>query len=99
MLALHHSARKYEARRLKYEGLSYFGLRTSYLLLLSMLWPSLAHAQLTFTKDIAPIIWSRCASCHRPGEIGPFSLTTYDDVRRHAAQIAVVTERRIMPPH
>jgi tetratricopeptide (TPR) repeat protein len=63
-------------------------------------WPSLAAAQprLTFTKDIAPIVWARCASCHRPGEIGPFSLITYDDVRRHAAQIATVTARRIMPP-
>ena len=64
------------------------------------LWPSLSQAQprLTFTRDIAPIIWSRCASCHRPGEIGPFSLLTYDDVRRRAAQIAAVTARRIMPP-
>ena len=65
-----------------------------------MLQPSLADAQprLTFTRDIAPIIWTRCALCHRPGEIGPFSLITYDDVRRHAAQIAAVTARRIMPP-
>ena len=65
-----------------------------------VVWPSLADAQprLTFTNDIAPIIWTRCASCHRPGEIGPFSLITYDDVRRHAAQIAAVTARRIMPP-
>jgi tetratricopeptide (TPR) repeat protein len=69
-------------------------------LLVSAGCPSVAHAQppLTFTKDIAPIVWSRCASCHRPGEIGPFSLITYDDVRRHAAQIANVTARRIMPP-
>src|SRR5229473_190682 len=29
-------------------------------------------SRLTFTKDIAPIVWSRCATCHRPGEIGPF---------------------------
>ena len=57
-----------------------------------------AQQAVTFTKDIAPIVWSRCASCHRPGEIGPFSLLTYDDVRRHAAQIAIVTARRIMPP-
>src|ERR1700722_5071579 len=99
MLALHHSARKYEVRRLKYDGLPYFILRTSYFFF-SMLCPSLAHAQprLTFSQDIAPIIWSRCASCHRPGEIGPFSLITYEDVRRHAAQIATVTARRIMPP-
>src|SRR5438045_2392747 len=68
--------------------------------LIVSLWPSLVIAQprLTFTKDIAPIVWTRCASCHRPGEIGPFSLITYDDVRRHAAQIAAVTARRIMPP-
>ena len=53
---------------------------------------------LTFTRDIAPIVWSRCAPCHRPGEIGPFSLVTYDDVKRHATQIAAVTARRAMPP-
>ncbi|MGH9142766.1 MAG: tetratricopeptide repeat protein [Vicinamibacterales bacterium] len=65
-----------------------------------MFWPALARAQphLTFTRDIAPILWSRCASCHRPGEIGPFSLISYQDVRRHATQIADVTARRIMPP-
>jgi tetratricopeptide (TPR) repeat protein len=63
-------------------------------------WPSVLNAQprVTFTKDIAPILWSRCASCHRPGEIGPFSLITYDDARRHATLIADVTARRIMPP-
>jgi tetratricopeptide (TPR) repeat protein len=61
---------------------------------------AVAHAQprRTFTKDIAPIVWSRCATCHRPGEIGPFSLITYDEVKRHATQIAVVTARRLMPP-
>jgi tetratricopeptide (TPR) repeat protein len=69
-------------------------------LLIVCLWSTVASAQprLTFTKDIAPIVWTRCASCHRPGEIGPFSLITYDDVRRHTAQIAAVTARRLMPP-
>src|SRR5689334_143558 len=52
----------------------------------------------TFTGDVAAIVWARCATCHRPGEIGPFSLITYDDVRRHATQIASVTARRAMPP-
>src|SRR3954470_23952374 len=69
-----------------------------FFLLLLVAWPSLANAQPTFTKDIAPIVWARCATCHRPGEIGPFSLITYDDVRRHATQIASVTARRVMPP-
>jgi len=47
---------------------------------------------------VAPIVYGHCAVCHRPGEIGPFSLLTYDDVRRHARQIAEVTARRVMPP-
>jgi len=59
---------------------------------------SSAQARLTYTRDIAPIIWTRCASCHRPGEIGPFSLLTYDDVKRRATLIATVTSRRLMPP-
>ena len=41
-----------------------------------------AQPRPTFTKDIAPLVWQRCASCHRPGEIGPFSLLTFDDVKR-----------------
>jgi len=52
----------------------------------------------TFSKDIAPIVFERCASCHRPGEIGPFSLLSYSDVRQHLTQIADVTRRRVMPP-
>src|SRR5262249_36579357 len=54
--------------------------------------------RVTFTKDIAPIVWSRCSPCHRPGEVGPFSLLTDDDVRRRASAIAAVTSRRLMPP-
>ncbi len=54
--------------------------------------------RITFTKDIAPILWRRCASCHRPGEIGPFSLLTYEDAKRHATQIAIVTRKGVMPP-
>src|SRR5438105_961078 len=52
----------------------------------------------TFTRHIAPIIFEHCATCHRPGEAAPFSLLTYDDVRRHATQIALATTTRYMPP-
>ncbi len=52
----------------------------------------------TFYRNIAPIIYQNCSSCHRPGESGPFSLLSYDDVKRHAAQIATVTRTRFMPP-
>src|SRR2546427_9815978 len=53
---------------------------------------------LTFNKDIAPIVFRRCANCHRPGQSAPFSLLTYQDVRKRAKQIAEVTQRRYMPP-
>ncbi|OFW29423.1 MAG: hypothetical protein A3H97_17250 [Acidobacteria bacterium RIFCSPLOWO2_02_FULL_65_29] len=60
---------------------------------------SSAHAQpLTFNKDIAPIVFARCAPCHRAGEIGPFSLLSYDDVKQRATLIADVTARGVMPP-
>src|SRR5579863_5230605 len=54
--------------------------------------------QVTFTRDIAPIIFRSCAPCHRPGEAAPFSLLSYTDAKTHAHQIAAVTERHIMPP-
>jgi tetratricopeptide (TPR) repeat protein len=57
-----------------------------------------AALALTFTKDIAPIIWARCATCHRPGGIAPFSLLSFADVRQRATLIRAVTARRIMPP-
>ncbi|HVE82957.1 MAG TPA: hypothetical protein VND93_08930, partial [Myxococcales bacterium] len=45
-----------------------------------------------------PILQARCASCHRPGEVAPFSLLTYEDAAKRARQIARVTESRFMPP-
>jgi Flp pilus assembly protein TadD len=56
-----------------------------------------AFAQ-TFATDIAPIVFDACVSCHRAGGPGPFPLTTYDEVRRRATQIAQVTRTRFMPP-
>ena len=52
----------------------------------------------TFADDIAPLVIEHCAPCHRPGEVGPFPLLTYDDVRRRARQIVEVTTSRFMPP-
>jgi thiol-disulfide isomerase/thioredoxin len=54
--------------------------------------------QLTFCRDIAPIVFANCLRCHREGESAPFALATYEDVRDRAAQIASVVEQRIMPP-
>ena len=52
----------------------------------------------TFNRDIAPIVFQYCSPCHRPGETAPFSLLNYQDTAKFAAQIAVITRRRIMPP-
>jgi mono/diheme cytochrome c family protein len=57
-----------------------------------------AAATPTFNKDIAPILYQQCATCHRPGEVAPFSLLTYQDASKRARLIATVTERRYMPP-
>ena len=54
--------------------------------------------QVTFNHDIAPIMFARCAACHRPGESAPFSLLSYQDVKQHAEQIKDVTASRFMPP-
>lgn len=52
----------------------------------------------TFARDVAPILFQRCAECHRPGGDGPFSLLTYADAAKHASDIAAVTASRAMPP-
>ncbi|MDB6053061.1 MAG: Copper type ascorbate-dependent monooxygenase, C-terminal domain protein, partial [Verrucomicrobiales bacterium] len=52
----------------------------------------------TFRNDIAPILFSQCVGCHRPGQSAPFSLTTYTEARAKAKLIREVTETRIMPP-
>ena len=53
---------------------------------------------MTFSRDIAPIIFTQCAGCHRPQGDAPFSLITFAEVRQRAAQIAAVTRSRYMPP-
>jgi hypothetical protein len=60
--------------------------------------PVLAAAAPTYNKDIAPILYSQCALCHRPGEVAPFSLLTYRDAAKRAALIAAVTTKGFMPP-
>ena len=55
-------------------------------------------AQVTFNRDIAPIVYHYCSTCHRPGEAGPFPLLTYQDVKKHGHQVVAVTQMRFMPP-
>jgi len=55
-------------------------------------------AQKTYTKDVASIIYNKCTSCHRTGEIGPFTLTSYDDAVNRAGIIKEVVSTGYMPP-
>ena len=52
----------------------------------------------TFNKDIAPIFYANCTSCHRAGEIAPMSLMTYKDARPWAKAIANKVADGTMPP-
>ncbi len=54
--------------------------------------------QITFTKDVSRIVQDRCQRCHRPGEIGPFSMLTYDDAKDWAETIREVVLEQRMPP-
>lgn len=60
--------------------------------------PPNSPQQVTFNRDVAPILFEYCAPCHRPGEAAPFSLLTYEDAAKFAKQIQYVTQHRIMPP-
>ena len=52
----------------------------------------------TFTEDVAPILYKNCTVCHRPNGSGHFSLVTYADARRSAGSIAYEVREKIMPP-
>ena len=71
-------------------------MRLSLLLLLA---PVFCSAEpVTFNKQIAPIVYNNCSSCHRPGEAAPFPLLSYRDVLQKGRIIAAVTSTRQMPP-
>ena len=53
---------------------------------------------LSFSTEIAPIVFQKCVACHRPGEMGPFPLESYADVKKRSQQIVEVIRKRLMPP-
>ena len=52
----------------------------------------------TFTRDVAPIMFTKCASCHRPGEVAPMALLSFADARPWASAIKQKVSTRAMPP-
>src|SRR2546428_11126641 len=52
----------------------------------------------TFNKDVLPILQKNCQTCHRPGQIGPFSMLSYKETRPWAKAIKAAVASRTMPP-
>src|SRR5271156_2349450 len=57
-----------------------------------------AQGSVTWSGQIALLVYGNCTTCHHPGGAGPFSLLTYQDARRWGPQMASVTSSRYMPP-
>jgi len=74
--------------------LNRFTIRAALLLTAAPVWAAVP----TYNKDVAPILFAHCASCHRPGEVAPFPLLTYQDAAKRAALLATITGKRFMPP-
>jgi len=56
------------------------------------------RTQVTFAKDVAPILQRSCQNCHRPGSVAPMSLMTYEEARPWARSIKTKVSSRQMPP-
>ena len=56
------------------------------------------HAQISYAKDVAPILEAKCVGCHQPGSIGPFAMTGYEMVKGFSPMIREVIRTDRMPP-
>ena len=71
--------------------------RITVVVLLGLASPALAQTP-TFYKDVLPILQANCQTCHRPGEVAPMSLLTYEDARPWARAIKTAIATKKMPP-
>jgi len=60
--------------------------------------PAAVRAQVTFTRDVAPILQQKCQVCHQPDSIAPMALVTYAEAKKFASAIKSRVETRVMPP-
>ena len=70
----------------------------SFLLSVAVVQAGAQNERVTFSKDIAPIVYENCVDCHRPGEIAPFSLLDFESARPWAKSIRKVVSEKTMPP-
>lgn len=59
---------------------------------------AISPGDVTFSRDVAPILYANCTVCHRAGEVAPFELLSYEDAAKRADFIAEVVANRRMPP-
>jgi peroxiredoxin/mono/diheme cytochrome c family protein len=57
-----------------------------------------AKGKVTYYRDVLPVVQNHCQTCHRPGEVGPFSLMTYKQAVNWASDIKEYTQSGKMPP-
>ncbi len=76
-----------------------WGIRLTATAALALLPATSGFAQTpTFARDVLPIFQAKCQTCHRPGEMGPMSLLTYEESRPWARSIKTKVAARAMPP-
>src|ERR1044071_7577131 len=68
------------------------------LLLLTLLCGAIASAQPTYSREVSRIMQQKCQMCHRPGDVAPFPLLTYDDVMAQLRGVRANVDARLMPP-
>ena len=60
--------------------------------------PATGPAKVTYARDVAPLLNKHCVSCHRPGQVGPFTLDDYEQASAWSKEIFSYAKRRAMPP-
>ena len=74
------------------------GVASIFAVLIALQVQPAAAQEVTFAKDVAPILFDNCVSCHRPESFAPMSLLTYENARRYASRIRSRVQTRMMPP-
>jgi hypothetical protein len=78
-----------------------FGISVAFVIVMSVVVTPSASAEdgvPTFSSDIAPIFFDNCVTCHRPGNIAPMSLLSYEESRPWARSIKEMVVSGVMPP-
>jgi len=85
-------------KRIRIVGLALIAIVAAGLFALPASFASGPAKNVTFNREVAPILYKSCAECHRPGEAAPFSVLSYKDVRPWARSIKEKVVSRQMPP-